>query len=154
MVVTTERLILRRWRPSDREPFARLNADPRVMEFMPSVLSRNESDALIDRIEADFDLHAFGVCAVERRGEASLLGFVGLNVSRFEAAFTPCVEIAWRLAADYWGHGFATEGARDGALRLRNTATRRAGLVRCSGQPTIPTSDGKDWNDARPGGGF
>jgi ribosomal-protein-alanine N-acetyltransferase len=112
MVVTTERLILRRWRDADREPFARLNADPRVMEFMPSVLSRSESDALIDRIESDFDLHGFGVCAVELREDASFLGFVGLNVPGFEAAFTPCVEIAWRLAADYWGHGFATEGAR------------------------------------------
>ena len=112
IVAATERLILRRWRASDREPFAQLNADPRVMEFMPSVLTREESDALIDRIEADFDLHGFGVCAVELREEASFLGFVGLNVPRFKAAFTPCVEIAWRLAADCWGHGFATEGAR------------------------------------------
>jgi RimJ/RimL family protein N-acetyltransferase len=112
IVATTERLILRRWRASDREPFAQLNADPHVMEFLPSMLTRAESDALIDRIEADFDLRGFGVCAVELRGEASFLGFVGLNVPRFEAAFTPCVEIAWRLAADRWGHGFATEGAR------------------------------------------
>ena len=112
IVATTERLILRRWQPSDREPFGQLNADPRVMEFMPSLLSRTESDALIDRIEADFDLHGFGACAVELRGEASFLGFVGLNVPRFEAAFTPCVEIAWRLSAEYWGRGFATEGAR------------------------------------------
>jgi len=89
-----------------------MNADPRVMEFLPSVLSRAESDALIDRIEADFDLHNFGVCAVELRGEGSFLGFVGLNVPRFEAAFTPCVEIAWRISAEYWGCGYATEGAR------------------------------------------
>lgn len=109
---TTERLILRRWQASDREPFAQLNADPRVMEFFPSLLSRGESDALVDRIEEDFDLHGFGVCAVEIHTDATFLGFVGLNVPRFDAPFTPCVEIGWRLSADHWGRGFATEGAQ------------------------------------------
>lgn len=111
IVATTERLILRRSRPADREPFARLSADPRVMEFMPSVLSRNESDELVDRIEADFDVRGFGLCAVEKRDDGAFLGFVGLDVPGFEAAFTPCVEIAWRISADHWGRGFATEAA-------------------------------------------
>src|SRR5258708_2813329 len=93
IVATTDRLILRRWRPADRDPFARLNSDPRVMEFFPSLLTRAESDAMVDRIEADFDRHGFGVCAVELRADASLVGFVGLDIPRFEAAFTPCVEI-------------------------------------------------------------
>jgi len=110
-IITTERLILRHWRESDREPFARLNADLRVMEYMPHVLSRQESDALADRIDVHFGQHGFGLCAVELRRGGSFIGFIGVNVPSFEAHFTPCVEIGWRLAADYWGQGLATEGA-------------------------------------------
>jgi RimJ/RimL family protein N-acetyltransferase len=109
--ITTERLILRHWRESDREPFACLNANVRVMEYMPHVLSKEESDALADRIEAHFRQHGFGLCAVELRG-GSFIGFIGLSVPTFHAPFTPCVEVGWRLAAEYWGQGLATEGAR------------------------------------------
>jgi RimJ/RimL family protein N-acetyltransferase len=108
----TERLLLRRWRSADREPFAALNADPRVMEHFPALLSREESDAAADRIEAHFERHGFGLWAVELAGVTPFAGFIGLCVPRCEAHFTPCVEIGWRLAADYWGHGLATEGAR------------------------------------------
>jgi RimJ/RimL family protein N-acetyltransferase len=110
--ITTERVILRRWRESDREPFARLNADVRVMEYMPHVLSREESDALADRIEAHFRQHGFGLCAVGLRSDGSFIGFIGLSVPMLHAPFTPCVEVGWRLAAEYWGQGLATEGAR------------------------------------------
>jgi len=108
----TERLRLRRWLPADRAPFADLNADPRVMEFMPARLSPAESDALAARIEAHFDQRGFGLWAVEIAGGAPFAGFIGLSVPRFEAAFTPCVEIGWRLAAEHWGRGYATEGAQ------------------------------------------
>jgi RimJ/RimL family protein N-acetyltransferase len=108
----TERLLLRRWRPEDRVPFARMNADPRVMEHFPALLSREESDASVDRIEAHFAQHGFGVWAGELPGIASFIGFAGLSVPRFDAHFTPCVEIGWRLAAEHWGRGYATEGAR------------------------------------------
>jgi len=108
----SERLLLRRWRPSDRAAFAAMNADPRVMEHFPAVLSREESDAAADRIEAHFDKHGFGLWAVEIVGEATFAGFIGLSVPRFEAHFTPCIEVGWRLATDYWGRGLATEGAR------------------------------------------
>jgi RimJ/RimL family protein N-acetyltransferase len=108
----TDRLILRQWLPSDRAPFARLNADPRVMEFFPALLTPEESDALVDRIENHWRKHGFGVYAVESAANGAFAGFVGLIVPAFEAAFTPCVEIGWRLAAEYWGQGFATEGAR------------------------------------------
>jgi RimJ/RimL family protein N-acetyltransferase len=111
----TERLLLRRWRTDDREPFARMNADPRVMEFFPKRLTREESDASVDRIEAHFQNHGFGLWAVEIPEQAPFIGFVGMTAPRFEAAFTPCIEIGWRLAAEYWGRGYATEGAR-GAL--------------------------------------
>jgi len=112
-VAETERLILREWTKADREPFARMNRDPRVMEFMPALMSRQESDGLADRIEAHFRKHGFGLCAAELRENYSFIGFVGLSVPAFEAAFTPCVEIGWRLAADHWGRGLATEGARE-----------------------------------------
>lgn len=112
-VTSTERLVLRHWRETDREPFARLNADPRVMEFMAGPLSREESNLLVERIEAHFREHGFSLCAAELRRDRSLIGFVGLAVPAFECAFTPCVEIGWRLAADYWGQGLATEGARE-----------------------------------------
>lgn len=108
----TDRLHLRRWLPSDRVPFAALNADPRVMEHSPAVLSREESDTVAARIEAHFDRHGFGLWAVEIPNVAPFAGFVGLSIPGFEAHFTPCVEIGWRLAAEHWGHGYATEGAR------------------------------------------
>jgi RimJ/RimL family protein N-acetyltransferase len=89
-----------------------MNADPRVMEFFPATLSREESDALMDRIEAHLEQHGFSWCVAELRETGEFIGFVGLSVPRFEAAFTPCVEIGWRLAAEFWGRGLATEGAR------------------------------------------
>jgi len=108
----TERLRLRRFRPADLEPFAALNADPRVMEHLIRTLSRDESDALAARIEEHFEAHGFGLFAVEVVDASAFAGFVGLSVPRFEAHFTPCVEIGWRLAARYQGRGYATEGAR------------------------------------------
>jgi RimJ/RimL family protein N-acetyltransferase len=108
----TERLLLRRWRDDDREPFARMNADPVVMEHFAAALTRAQSDAFIKVIEADFDRHGFGLWAIEIIGGAPFIGFVGLNVPRFDAHFTPAVEVGWRLDRDHWGRGYATEGAR------------------------------------------
>ena len=110
--LTTERLILRRWRPADWRPFAALNADVRVMEYFPGVFSRAESDALARRIDEHFDRHGFGLWAVEVPGVTAFAGFVGLSIPGFAAHFTPCVEVGWRLAEEYWGRGYATEGAR------------------------------------------
>jgi RimJ/RimL family protein N-acetyltransferase len=108
----TERLILRPWREADREPFAALNADARVMEYMPSVLSRAQSDALAAELIAELEARTFGLWAIEVPGVAEFAGFVGLHVPTFEAPFTPCVELGWRLACDFWGRGYATEAAR------------------------------------------
>jgi len=108
----TDRLLLRRWLPADREPFAALNADPEVAEFLPAALTGGASDALAARIQAHFEAHGFGLWAVEAPGVAPFLGFTGLSIPGFQAPFTPCVEIGWRLAARFWGRGYATEAAR------------------------------------------
>ena len=111
-MIETERLLLRRWTEGDRERFARLNSDARVMEFLPQRLPAPESDRLVERIQEHFRKHGFGLFAVELRRERRFIGYVGLHVPGFQAHFTPCVEIGWRLAADDWGRGLATEGAK------------------------------------------
>jgi RimJ/RimL family protein N-acetyltransferase len=108
----TPRLCLRPWRAEDLPAFAALNADPRVMEFFPKTLNRAESDARAARIRDEFARRGFGLWAVEVPGVADFIGFVGLTVPGFEAHFTPCVEIGWRLAFEHWCRGYATEAAR------------------------------------------
>jgi len=109
----TERLILREWRQSDLQPFSQINADPRVMEFLPAPLSSQQSDRFVDQIERHIRDHGFGLSAVELRRDHSFIGYIGLAVPSFQASFTPCVEVGWRLSADQWGCGLATEGARE-----------------------------------------
>ena len=109
----TERLTLREFRAGDREPFARMNADPRVMEHFPGLLTREESDELVDRFAQRWAEDGLGLWALERRDDGSFIGFAGLAPPRFEAVFTPAVEVGWRLAVDAWGHGYATEAARE-----------------------------------------
>ena len=89
-----------------------MNADAHVMEFMPTVLTREQSDDFADRIEQHFREHGFGLCAVELRSDHAFAGFVGFFVPAFQARFTPCVEIGWRLLPEYWGKGLATEAAQ------------------------------------------
>ena len=106
------RVRLRQWRATDREAFAAMNSDPRVMEFFRSPLTRADSDAMADRIERHFDEHGFGLWAIEVPGLAPFIGFAGLIWARFSAHFTPAVEIGWRMAFEHWRHGYATEAAR------------------------------------------
>lgn len=115
--ITTERLVLRRWREEDREPFAVLNADPEVMRYFPRPLTAEESDGFIERVEARFESLGIGSWAVERREDGRFLGFTGLSPATFEAAFTPAIEVGWRFARSAWGHGYATEAGR-AALRF------------------------------------
>ncbi len=108
----TVRLKLRHWSAADLGPFAAMNADPAVMQYMPGTLFRQASDAAAAAAQAHIDRQGFGLWALEVRGGPGFVGYVGLKAPSFEAAFTPCVEIGWRLARDSWGHGYATEAAR------------------------------------------
>jgi RimJ/RimL family protein N-acetyltransferase len=110
--LVTERLLMRRWIAADREPFARLNADPEVSRYLAGPMSPADSDALVDRIEAGFDANGFGLWAVDVSATGEFAGFTGLSRPRFEAHFMPAVEVGWRLARAAWGHGYATEAAR------------------------------------------
>jgi ribosomal-protein-alanine N-acetyltransferase len=108
----TARLVLRPFCDSDRDSFARLNADPRVMRYFPSTLSRTESDALFEAVREQSETRGFGPWALELPQVDGCVGAVGLSVPSFDSHFTPCVEIVWRIAAQHWGHGYAQEAAR------------------------------------------
>lgn len=108
----TKRLILRQWSDDDLAPFAAINADPEVMRHFPAPLDRAASDALAARWRGMFRDHGLGMWAVEEKGGAAFVGFVGLSIPAFAAAFTPCVEVGWRLGKQWWGRGYATEAAR------------------------------------------
>jgi RimJ/RimL family protein N-acetyltransferase len=115
--VETKRLRLRQWQAADREPFAALNADPRVMVFFPSPLTRRDSDALADRCQSLIEERGWGFWAAELKNTRTFIGFVGLHTPAAELPFSPCVEIGWRLAFQHWGQGLATEAATQ-ALRI------------------------------------
>ena len=108
----TKRLILREWKDTDIAPFAAMNQDPKVMEFFPATLSLDETKNLIERIRQHFKTHGFGLFAVELKATGEFIGFVGLMIPTFEAHFTPCVEIGWRIASAHWKQGYATEAAK------------------------------------------
>jgi RimJ/RimL family protein N-acetyltransferase len=110
--LSSGRIRLRQWRDEDRDAFAAMNSDARVMEFFRSGLSRVESDAMVDGIQRHFSDRGFGLWAVEVPGVAPFVGFAGLSVPGFSAHFTPCVEVGWRLAFEHWGRGYATEAAQ------------------------------------------
>lgn len=111
--LTTARLRLRGWRDEDREPYAALNADPRVMEHFPTTLTQTTSDMLVDLTIEAWAVNGFGLWALERLEDGGFLGFTGLSRPSFEAHFTPAVEVGWRLARHAWGHGYATEAAHE-----------------------------------------
>ncbi|GAA4975939.1 GNAT family N-acetyltransferase [Yinghuangia aomiensis] len=109
--LSTDRLLLRQWQPSDAEPFARLNADPAVMEHFVAPLDRAASDAMAGRCRAAIERDGWGLWAVEVRATGEFIGFTGLARPVVDAPFMPAVEIGWRLARSAWGHGYATEAA-------------------------------------------
>jgi ribosomal-protein-alanine N-acetyltransferase len=109
--LSTPRLLLRHWRDEDLGPFAALNADAEVMRYFPSALTRPQSDELARYVQGLINVQGWGLWALEVRSGAPFIGFVGLNRPRFDAHFTPAIEVGWRLARPYWGNGYATEAA-------------------------------------------
>jgi 3-dehydroquinate dehydratase/shikimate dehydrogenase len=113
-MLTTRRLILRPWKREDFPLFAAINADSRVMEFFPSVLSREESDAIALRLQREIEEKGWGFWAAVLSDSQEFIGFIGISYRTHQSlpvSFTPAVEIGWRLAFEYWGKGYATEGA-------------------------------------------
>ena len=121
-MIVTPRLILRPWRDAHLEPFAAQNADPEVMRYLNGTLTQVESDAYVARAEQHYAVVGYCKWAVEAPGAAPFIGAVGLTRVKFEASFTPAVEVAWRLQQRYWRQGYATEAAHaaieDAFLRI------------------------------------
>lgn len=109
-MIETARLILRPWRDQDRAAFADINGDPRVGDWLGGVIDRAASDALMERLSAEIAEQGFGFWAAERKADGRLVGMVGLR-RQTDAPPAPCLEMGWRLAAETWGQGLATEGA-------------------------------------------
>lgn len=112
IIIRTERLILRQWKIGDFAPFAKMNADPRVRKYFSSILSREESNRQANLMMSRIEEKGFGFFAIEVPGVADFIGMIGLENVYFSAHFTPAIEIGWRLAFDYWGYGYATDGAK------------------------------------------
>lgn len=110
-VFESERLGFRRWKKSDYEPFAQMNSNREVMRYFPKQLTKEESNAFIQRIESHFEEHGYGLWAVELKESHVFIGFIGFFNTTFEAEFTPCIEIGWRLSNNFWNQGYASEGA-------------------------------------------
>lgn len=108
----SERLGFRQWKEEDKLPFAIMNSNNEVMRYFPNTLSRQESDMFINRIVKHFEKQGYGLWAVEVKETQEFIGFIGFFNATFEADFTPCVEIGWRLDNRYWNRGYATEGAK------------------------------------------
>ena len=151
IVAKTERLILRQWIRSDREPFSRLNADPRVMEFMPGLLTPEKSEALADGSKIDLRAHSFGLCAVELRRDDSFIGFIGLESPIVRGSLHTLRRNRMEaVIADCWGQGLATEGARE-IVRYASEHIEIGTLVSF----TVPAnsrsrqSDGEAWHDSQ-----
>lgn len=110
-MLETPRLILRRWKSSDLDPFSRMNANPQVMRFFPKLLNKSETEKLVSRIQDHWNRYGFGLFAVEEKSGGNFIGFTGQMYTDFPSHFTPAVEIGWRLDHRYWGKGYAKEAA-------------------------------------------
>lgn len=108
----TGRLRLLAWQERHVAPFAAMNADPEVMRYFPAPATEAQTRATVDAWRTQFEQRGWSNWAVELKGSGEFIGFIGLSVPRRQLPFSPCVEVGWRLARRFWGHGYATEGAR------------------------------------------
>jgi ribosomal-protein-alanine N-acetyltransferase len=122
--IETPRLLLREWRDEDLEPFSHMNADERVCEFLGKTFTPEETRAMVERNRADFQEQGFALWALEVKGGAAFIGYTRLGIPSFQAHFTSCVEIGWRLSFEHWGKGYATEAAK----AVLNHAFTRLGI--------------------------
>ncbi|MFZ4115499.1 MAG: GNAT family N-acetyltransferase [Chthoniobacterales bacterium] len=111
-IITTERLILRTWKEEDVEVYFQINQDPKVIEFLPGSLTIDQVRKFMEAMNRHQQDHSYTLWATELKTSAAMIGFIGLNVVDFEAVFAPATEIGWRLGSQYWGNGYATEGAK------------------------------------------
>lgn len=109
---TSQHLGFRRWQKADLIPFASLNADPTVMEFFPRPFTQEETRRSILYFQQTYENKGYTFFPVDELNTGNFIGCIGLLDATFPADFTPCTEIGWRLASDYWGRGYATEGAK------------------------------------------
>ncbi|PKA17445.1 GNAT family N-acetyltransferase [Leptospira haakeii] len=110
-MLETSRLVLRKWKPEDLEPFSRMNSHPSVMRFFPKLLNKSETEKLILRINEHWEKFGFGLFALEERSSGKFFGFTGLMYANFNSFFTPALEIGWRLDQNFWAKGYAKEAA-------------------------------------------
>jgi len=111
-LLTSARLGFRNWRESDLSEFAKINADPDVMEHFPKPLTEEETSEFIDRLIRHYQKHGFNYFATEVIATGELIGFIGLALQQYESEFTPAIDIGWRLKRSAWAKGYATEGAK------------------------------------------
>ncbi|MCM0606474.1 MAG: GNAT family N-acetyltransferase [Xanthomonadaceae bacterium] len=112
-MLETQRLILRKWNDSDLDILYQMNADPVVMRYFEKTLTRKESDKMLLRFEQLLTDHGFTFFAAELKSTGDLIGMIGLGSPRGEGLyFAPCIEVGWRLRPEFWGKGYATEGAQ------------------------------------------
>ena len=143
-VLRTRRLILRQWQESDFLPYAKLNADQRVMEFMLGTMTEEETRQRIENIGKHFDAHGFGRWAVQIADSEKFIGFVGISIPTYTLPFSPCVEVAWRICSGRMGKGICTRSRqRSDARRLRTGRATRDRLFHNIDQLEVPACDGE-----------
>ncbi|MCF8453923.1 MAG: GNAT family N-acetyltransferase [Pedobacter sp.] len=111
-VFKSERLGFRNWLGSDIELMAKINTDEKVMEFFPGIVSKDQTIEFIEKMQKQFTEQGFCYFAVDKLENNEFIGFIGLSEKSFEAEFTPCIDIGWRLSSEEWNKGYATEGAK------------------------------------------
>ncbi len=111
-IIESNRLILRTWKKEDANPYFKFNQDSKVLEHLPRSMTLEEATALVDKTNSKQSEYGFCLWAVELKSTGEFIGFIGLNYTDWPAHFTPAVEVGWRLGSEFWGQGYATEGAK------------------------------------------